>query len=311
MGYRRKNKTKKLNEMGEKGPSEAAAARGSQGSSNTNSPGVTTDGNNSGNKNAGNKKKSGWGNNKHGQAASGAGKGKDGSDLMGYKKVITYENEAFTNYYRNQKICDSEEEFQQFVKAIQSPLPIGCRVNGVGGDQGNRIWEQFKSLLDVGEDKKEEDKEDKQQNESAEASDKKDDDKKDDDKKDDTKPEPVDLTLLRPKFLKFFPRQLALQFDSLNSKVVKRDEKFQFLKKFLFSNEVHGGIQRQETVSMIPPLFMDVQADDLCLDMCAAPGSKTCQIIEKLHWEANVERGCGEESLFLVIILLITFYSTD
>lgn len=30
---------------------------------------------------------------------------------------------------------------------------------------------------------------------------------------------------------------------------------------------------------MIPPLFLDVQPDDIILDMCAAPGSKTSQIL--------------------------------
>jgi 16S rRNA C967 or C1407 C5-methylase (RsmB/RsmF family) len=31
---------------------------------------------------------------------------------------------------------------------------------------------------------------------------------------------------------------------------------------------------------MIPPLFLNIQKDDLVLDMCAAPGSKTSQILE-------------------------------
>ncbi len=34
---------------------------------------------------------------------------------------------------------------------------------------------------------------------------------------------------------------------------------------------------------MIPPLFMDVNHDHAVLDMCAAPGSKTTQIIEMMH----------------------------
>ena len=34
---------------------------------------------------------------------------------------------------------------------------------------------------------------------------------------------------------------------------------------------------------MIPPLLLDVQPDHAILDMCAAPGSKTAQIIEMLH----------------------------
>lgn len=44
-----------------------------------------------------------------------------------------------------------------------------------------------------------------------------------------------------------------------------------------------GHIGRQEAVSMLPPMFLDVQKDDIVLDMCAAPGSKTLQILEKLQ----------------------------
>jgi len=34
---------------------------------------------------------------------------------------------------------------------------------------------------------------------------------------------------------------------------------------------------------MIPPLLMDIKSHHKILDMCAAPGSKTAQIIEYLH----------------------------
>ena len=44
-----------------------------------------------------------------------------------------------------------------------------------------------------------------------------------------------------------------------------------------------GHIGRQEAVSMLPPMFLDVNKNDLVLDMCAAPGSKTLQILEKVH----------------------------
>lgn len=39
---------------------------------------------------------------------------------------------------------------------------------------------------------------------------------------------------------------------------------------------------------MIPPLFLDVEPSHLVLDMCAAPGSKTAQLIEALHSPASV-----------------------
>ena len=57
------------------------------------------------------------------------------------------------------------------------------------------------------------------------------------------------------------------------------------LKEFLAQRERSGLISRQEVVSMMPPLFLGVQPDDLVLDLCAAPGSKTSQMIEMMHWE--------------------------
>jgi hypothetical protein len=42
----------------------------------------------------------------------------------------------------------------------------------------------------------------------------------------------------------------------------------------------NGNITRQEAVSMVPPLALNVQPHHRCLDMCAAPGSKTTQILE-------------------------------
>uniref|UniRef100_A0A453HAJ0 SAM-dependent MTase RsmB/NOP-type domain-containing protein n=1 Tax=Aegilops tauschii subsp. strangulata TaxID=200361 RepID=A0A453HAJ0_AEGTS len=44
-----------------------------------------------------------------------------------------------------------------------------------------------------------------------------------------------------------------------------------------------GNVTRQEAVSMVPPLFLNVQAGHHILDMCAAPGSKTFQLLEMIH----------------------------
>lgn len=44
-----------------------------------------------------------------------------------------------------------------------------------------------------------------------------------------------------------------------------------------------GNVNRQEVVSMVPPLLLDVKPFHYILDMCAAPGSKTAQLVEALH----------------------------
>lgn len=53
--------------------------------------------------------------------------------------------------------------------------------------------------------------------------------------------------------------------------------------RLLSINYMQGNISRQEAVSMIPPLLLDVKPNHWVLDMCAAPGSKTAQIIEAIH----------------------------
>jgi 16S rRNA C967 or C1407 C5-methylase (RsmB/RsmF family) len=38
---------------------------------------------------------------------------------------------------------------------------------------------------------------------------------------------------------------------------------------------------------MLPPLLLDVKPHHKVLDMCAAPGSKTAQIVELLHADGS------------------------
>ncbi|EPB66806.1 NOL1/NOP2/sun family protein [Ancylostoma ceylanicum] len=52
-----------------------------------------------------------------------------------------------------------------------------------------------------------------------------------------------------------------------------------------------GHISRQEAVSMIPPLLLNPDSNHLVLDMCAAPGSKTAQLIEMMHENTNSPSG--------------------
>ena len=65
--------------------------------------------------------------------------------------------------------------------------------------------------------------------------------------------------------------------------VVRKFPPFASFQKFLVSETSVGNISRQEAVSMIPPLLMDVRPGMTVLDMCAAPGSKAAQLIEMVH----------------------------
>ncbi len=70
---------------------------------------------------------------------------------------------------------------------------------------------------------------------------------------------------------------------------VRKNEKFQKFKQFLIDQTESGNISRQEAVSMIPPLVLDCKPHHRILDMCAAPGSKTAQLIELLHADGTTE----------------------
>lgn len=82
--------------------------------------------------------------------------------------------------------------------------------------------------------------------------------------------------------LPWYPDKLAWQLN-ISRKDIRKTEAYERLHNFLISETDSGNISRQEAVSMIPPLVLDVQSHHKVLDMCAAPGSKTAQLIEMLH----------------------------
>ncbi|XP_071042967.1 RNA cytosine-C(5)-methyltransferase NSUN2 isoform X2 [Parasteatoda tepidariorum] len=79
-----------------------------------------------------------------------------------------------------------------------------------------------------------------------------------------------------------YPGELAWQMK-LSRVAIRSSESLRQLHNFLVSETQTGDISRQETVSMIPPLLLQVEPHHKVLDMCAAPGSKTAQLIEFLH----------------------------
>lgn len=85
-----------------------------------------------------------------------------------------------------------------------------------------------------------------------------------------------------PKPVPWYPDDLAWWMTTPKN-VVRRFPPFAAFQKFLVSETSVGNISRQEVVSMIPPLVMDLQPGMTVLDMCAAPGSKAAQLLEMVH----------------------------
>lgn len=80
----------------------------------------------------------------------------------------------------------------------------------------------------------------------------------------------------------WYPDQLAWYMTTPKN-VIRRFAPFASFQKFLVAETDVGNITRQEVVSMIPPLLMDLKPYMTVLDLCAAPGSKSGQLIEMLH----------------------------
>ncbi|KAL1985860.1 hypothetical protein VTN96DRAFT_7352 [Rasamsonia emersonii] len=85
-----------------------------------------------------------------------------------------------------------------------------------------------------------------------------------------------------PRPISWYPDQLAWSMTTPKN-VIRRFAPFASFQKFLVSETEVGNISRQEVVSMIPPLLLDVRPGMTVLDMCAAPGSKSAQLMEMLH----------------------------
>lgn len=85
-----------------------------------------------------------------------------------------------------------------------------------------------------------------------------------------------------PRQLEWYPEGLGWHLD-VRKNVLRKSPEFKRFQQFLVHETDVGSISRQEAVSMLPPLFLDVRPEHLVLDMCAAPGSKTAQLIEAIH----------------------------
>ncbi|TYZ59485.1 hypothetical protein PybrP1_013040 [[Pythium] brassicae (nom. inval.)] len=89
-----------------------------------------------------------------------------------------------------------------------------------------------------------------------------------------------------PKPIAWYPLpNVAWQVDCGRNALSKSAPKHEAVKAFhscLLEHTEMGTIDRQEAVSMLPVLFLDVQPAHRVLDMCASPGSKTTQMIDFL-----------------------------
>ncbi|XP_072531995.1 RNA cytosine C(5)-methyltransferase NSUN2 isoform X2 [Salminus brasiliensis] len=90
-----------------------------------------------------------------------------------------------------------------------------------------------------------------------------------------------------PQALTWYPDEQAWH-TNMSRKILRKSPLLEKFHQFLVSETESGNISRQEAVSMIPPLLLKIEPHHKILDMCAAPGSKTAQLIEMLHSDMDV-----------------------
>ena len=78
-----------------------------------------------------------------------------------------------------------------------------------------------------------------------------------------------------------------LQLDKHELRQAEHGSEAAVLRNWLIRGTEEGMLVRQEVASMLPGTLIDVQPDDIVLDMCASPGSKTTQLVERLSQFAN------------------------
>lgn len=167
---------------------------------------------------------------------------------------LVKENIKWETYYKKLGLIP-EDKWDEFKKTCQEPLPLTFRVTG-SRKHAQEVLSLFKekhlpNLTDV---------------------------------------EFEGEKIKNPIQLQWYPNNFAWQLD-VPKTVIRKHEQFAKLQRFLVVENAVGNISRQEAVSMIPPLVLEVKSHHTVLDMCAAPGSKTAQMIEALHMDNDEPSG--------------------
>ncbi|XP_042892490.1 tRNA (cytosine(34)-C(5))-methyltransferase-like isoform X2 [Penaeus japonicus] len=171
---------------------------------------------------------------------------------------LVRENKDFETYYKAQKVVP-EEEWDEFLACMKTNLPAAFRLTGSKSMARALLKVLTKTFFEP-----------LSQLVPPELS------------EEEIKAGEEPVKPLRPLCLPWYPDNLAWQLN-LTRRNIRRCEAYWQLHQCLISETETGNISRQEAVSMIPPLVLNIEPHHKILDMCAAPGSKTAQLIEFLH----------------------------
>jgi multisite-specific tRNA:(cytosine-C5)-methyltransferase len=155
----------------------------------------------------------------------------------------------FEAFYKAQGFVAEGSDWDSFMEHLRSPLPACFRLNP-NYPFVDRLVEELHDLVDSAE-----------RAAAAEAE--------------------VPSSGRKPTMSKlvWVPNGMAYQLGT-DRRSIRRTAGLEALHQWMIRHTENGNITRQEAVSMVPPLALDVAPHHRCLDMCAAPGSKTSQLLE-------------------------------
>ena len=99
----------------------------------------------------------------------------------------------------------------------------------------------------------------------------------------------MDLGKLKMDCKPFYPHNSLFEM-MIPRELLKKNQGLKQIHKLVNDMGDSGLITRQEIVSMMPPILLDVHADHAVLDMCAAPGSKTSQLLELIQASSMIDQ---------------------
>jgi 16S rRNA C967 or C1407 C5-methylase (RsmB/RsmF family) len=182
------------------------------------------------------------------------------------------ENSAWASYYQQQLcLAATSDEWRAFEGCLREPLPVTWRFSG--DDAGARALRDAmeRTVLPA-------------------------------------------LVEQQPMPLAWYPARLAWQAGvsraALRGKdwadadapgAAGRSAAVKALHAWLLRETELGRVQRQESVSMVPPLLLDIRPGHHVLDMCASPGSKTQQLLEALDGRGLVLANDADENRVAIV----------
>ena len=89
----------------------------------------------------------------------------------------------------------------------------------------------------------------------------------------------IDFSKIKMDLKSFYPHDVLFEM-MIPREMLKKNVGLKKIHKLVMQMADSGLITRQEIVSMMPPILLDVKSEHSILDMCAAPGSKTAQLLE-------------------------------